>query len=123
MRDRQIRRLPVVDGAGRLVGIVTEGDISHVSGSPETDVQLYDLQHSIQQLPIREIMTTSLVTVTAGTPLADAARLMWEYRIGGIPVVEKDQVVGVLSASDLFRFVMATEQLAIALPDHQLFYL
>lgn len=116
MLEHGIRRVPVVDAVGCLVGIVTEGDVAHVSGSPETDVQTYDLQHIIRDLPIRAIMKHPVLTVTAHTHIAEAARLMWEHRINGLPVVEGDQVVGVLSASDLFRFVMATESVVFA-PD------
>src|SRR5262245_24521461 len=84
MREQRIRRLPVVDGAGRLVGIVTEGDINRVSDSPATDVREYNLYHRAGDLPIGDIMTRAVVTVAADTPILEVARLLLEHRIGGV---------------------------------------
>jgi CBS domain-containing protein len=107
MRERRIRRLPVVDGAGQLVGIVTEGDINRVSDSPATDVRDYNLYHRAGDLPIGDIMTQAVVTVAADTPILEVARLLLEHRIGGVPVVEDGRVVGVITESDLFRLIVA----------------
>lgn len=109
MQERHIRRLPVVDTTGRLVGIITEGDINRVSDSPATDVQIYNLYHRINDLPIRDLMTRAVVTVTPDTPIMDVARLLLEHRIGGVPVMEAGQVLGVITESDLFRLIVAHE--------------
>jgi CBS domain-containing protein len=109
MREQRIRRLPVVDVAGRLVGIVTEGDINRVSDSPATDVRDYNLYHRVGDLPIGEIMTQPVVTVAADTPILEVARLLLEHRIGGVPVVEDRHVIGVITESDLFRLIVARE--------------
>ena len=106
MRERRIRRLPVVD-ADRLVGIVTEGDINRVSDSPATDVREYNLYHQARDLPIRDIMTRTLVTVAPDTPIMEVAQRLLESRIGGVPVVQDGQVVGVITESDLFRLIIA----------------
>ena len=106
LRQRRIRRLPVVDARGRLVGIVTEGDINRISDSHVTDVRDYNLYHRIIDLTIGEIKTCEVVTVTPDTPIIDVARLLLEHRIGGVPVLDGDQVVGVISESDLFRLII-----------------
>lgn len=109
LRQRRIRRLPVVDAAGRLVGIVTEGDINRVSDSHVTDVRDYNLYHRVSDLPIGEIMTREVVTSTPDMPIIEVARLLLDHRIGGVPVVEDDQVVGVVTESDLFRLIVSQE--------------
>ena len=109
--DRRIRRLPVVDANGQLVGIVTEGDINRVSDSHITDVRDYNLYHRVADLPVEEIMTRDPVTVTPDTPIIDVARLLLEHRIGGVPVVEGDRVVGIVTESDLFKLILTADQL------------
>jgi len=111
LRQHRIRRLPVVDAEGKLVGIVTEGDINRVSESHVTDVRDYNLYHRVGDLPIGEIMTRDLVTVTLDMPIIEVARQLLEHRIGGVPVVEDERVVGVITESDLFRLIVASYQL------------
>ena len=74
MAERRVRRLPVVDRAGQLVGIITEGDINRVSDSPATDVRDYNLYHRARDLPIRELMTRQVVTVAPETPIMQVAQ-------------------------------------------------
>lgn len=105
LRERRIRRVPVVDRSGRLVGIVTEGDISRVSHSHETDVREYNLYHRVSDLPVGDIMTRDVAAVSPDTPIADLARVLYERRIGGVPVVEGERVVGVITESDLLRMI------------------
>jgi CBS domain-containing protein len=111
LRQHHIRCLPVMDAEGRLVGIVTEGDINRVSDSHVTDVRDYNLYHRIGNLPIGEIMTHDPVTVTPDTPIIEVARLLLDNRIGGVPVLEDARVVGVVTESDLFRLIVTTYQI------------
>src|SRR6476659_752013 len=100
LTQQHVRRLPVVDEAGRLVGIVTEGDINRVSDSPITDVRDYNLYHRVADLPIEAIMSGTVVTVVPDTPILALAQRLLEQRIGGVPVVDEGQVVGVITESD-----------------------
>jgi CBS domain-containing protein len=108
IREQHIR-LPVVDGAGQLVGIVTDDDINRVSDSPATDVRDYNLYHRVSDLPIADIMTRTVVTVAADTSIREVARLLLEHRIGGVPVLEDGYVIGVITKSDLFRLIVALD--------------
>jgi CBS domain-containing protein len=104
--QQRVRRLPVVNAAGQLVGIVTEGDVNRVSDSHVTDVRDYSLYHRVADLPIGEIMTRAVVTVTPDTSITDVAQLLLDHRIGGVPVVEQGRIVGMITESDLFRLIV-----------------
>jgi CBS domain-containing protein len=106
LRECQIRRAPVVDAGGHLVGIITEGDINRVSDSHVGDVRDYDLYHRVADLPISVIVARDVVTATPDMPIMQVAQLLLEHRIGGVPVVEDGQVVGMITESDLFRLIV-----------------
>lgn len=104
MRDRKIRRIPVVDRHQRLVGIVSERDMLHAAPSPATSLSIWEMNYLLWKLSIGDIMTKKVVTVDPDTPLQDAAQLMIEHRIGGLPVVDADKhVIGVITETDIFK--------------------
>lgn len=109
LRERRIRRIPVVDAAGRLAGIVTEGDINRISDSHITDGREINLYHRAGDLPVGDVMTRAVVTVGPDAPVMEVARLLLQHRIGGIPVVDEGQVVGIITESDLFRLIVAQQ--------------
>jgi CBS domain-containing protein len=115
LEQQHIRRLPVVNAAGQLVGIVTEGDVNRVSDSHVTDVRDYSLYHRVADLPIGEIMIRTVVTVTPDTSIMEVARLLLDHRIGGVPVVEEGRIVGMITESDLFRLIVV-QQAAVVDP-------
>ncbi|MEI6776746.1 MAG: CBS domain-containing protein [Chloroflexales bacterium] len=104
-----IRRLPVVNAAGCLVGIVTEGDINRISDSPDRDIHHYNLYYRVHDLPLRKIMRRPVITVSPDTPLHEAAHLMVAWRISGLPVLHNGQVVGLITVSDLLRRLIMAE--------------
>ena len=106
LQDRGIRRVPVVDAAGQLVGIVTEGDINKISASHESDVRDYNMYHRVADLPLRDIMSRTVHTATPEMLIMDVAQILLDQRIGGVPVVENGQVVGMITESDLFRLIV-----------------
>lgn len=106
MKERKIRRLPVVDDHGHLVGIVTRGDIREASPSDATTLSIYELNYLLAKLTVDKIMTKNPVTVSPDTLVKDAARLMLEHKIGGLPVVENGKVVGIITESDIFRIMV-----------------
>jgi CBS domain-containing protein len=116
LQQQRIRRLPIVDAQGQLVGIVTEGDINRISASPATDVCDFNMYHRVADLPIRDVMTRDVHTVTPDTPIGEVAQKLIDYRIGGVPVIEHGRIVGVITESDLFRVIVAAYQAARSAP-------
>jgi acetoin utilization protein AcuB len=103
MKQRRIRRVPVTDRDGRLVGIVTRGDVREASPSNATSLSIYEVHYLLAQLTVDAIMTRNPKTVTPDTSIKEAARIMLESKISGLPVVENDRVVGIITESDIFR--------------------
>ena len=105
MKERRIRRLPVVDG-GKLAGILTLGDVREASPSDATSLSIYELNYLLAKLSVDRIMTRKVLSVGPDTTIREAARMMLENKIGGLPVVEIGKVVGMLTESDIFRMVV-----------------
>lgn len=103
MRDRNVRRLPVVDSNGSLVGIVSDKDLYLASPSPATSLDIFELRYLLSRLNVEKIMSTPVITVTPKTPLEEAARIMADKKIGGLPVIEGNSLVGIITESDLFK--------------------
>lgn len=101
MREKQINRLPVVE-KGKLVGIVTDGDLREVSPSPATTLSIFELNYLVGKTPIREVAVKKVITCTPDTKIEDAALLMRENGIGALPVVEDGKLVGIVTESDIF---------------------
>lgn len=103
MRTNKFRRLPVVDG-GKLVGIVTDRDLRAVSASPATALSIFELNYLLAKMKVKEIMQKKVVTISAGATVEEAAILMYNHRIGGLVVVNDQQVVaGVITETDIFK--------------------
>lgn len=110
MSEYNIRRLPVVDKKGNLVGIVTLGDIREASPSDATSLSIWELNYLLARLKIDHIMTADPVTVYANDTIAIAAGLMLENKVSGLPVLEPvdESLIGIITESDIFRLVVQT---------------
>jgi CBS domain-containing protein len=108
MRERNVRRFPVTRH-GKLIGIVTLGDIREASPSKATTLSIWELNYLWAQLTVERVMTHRVCTVSPDALLATAARVMLDHKISGLPVVESDRVVGIITESDLFRAIIASE--------------
>lgn len=104
MHTHHIRRLPVVDKTGKLIGIVSERDLLYASPSPATSLSVWELNYLLSKLEVQELMKREVFTTTPDTPIEEAARVMVERKIGGLPVIDKYyHVVGVITETDIFK--------------------
>jgi acetoin utilization protein AcuB len=103
MRQNRVRRLPVVDRHGNLLGIVSEKDLLYASPSPATSLSVYEIGYLLSKLKVKEIMTREVITVCPDCPIEEAARIMVDHKIGGLPVVEDGRLVGIITETDLFK--------------------
>ncbi len=108
MKERGIRRLPVVDGTGRVIGIVSDRDIKEASPSKATTLDAHELYYLLSELTVKGIMTSNPITVTPEDSVEKVALLMEEKGFGGIPVVdEKGIAVGIITARDIYKIFIA----------------
>ena len=103
MREKKIRRLPVLDSRGKLVGIVSDKDLLYASPSPVSSLSVWEMNYLLAKLKVEEVMTRAVITVTEETPLEEAARIMADNKIGGLPVMRGEMMVGIVTETDLFK--------------------
>jgi acetoin utilization protein AcuB len=116
MQEREIRHLPVVDDAGRLLGMVSDGDLRRAAFAPaladylsvSARRHLEKLGATFDNLRVRDVMTWGAVTIGPLGPLAQAAALMFERRVGSLPVVEGSQLVGIVTERDVLKALAST---------------
>ena len=106
MRQKKVRRMPVVDKRGHLVGIVAEKDLLYASPSPATSLNVYEIGYLLSKLKVKEIMARDVVTVTEDEPLEEAARVMVDSGVSGLPVVRDRLVVGIITETDIFKVLI-----------------
>jgi CBS domain-containing protein len=108
IREHNIRRLPVVDH-DKLVGIVTLGDIREARPSNATTLSVYELNYLLDTLTAKDFMTRTPVTISPEATVQEAAKLMLEHKIGGIPVVEDGKLVGIITETDFCRLLLSEQ--------------
>ncbi|MFW6115605.1 MAG: CBS domain-containing protein [Chloroflexota bacterium] len=106
MHSEDVRRLPVLDKRGKMVGIVSELDLLKVSPSPATSLSVYEIPYLLAKVKMKDVMTKDVITVAEDTPLEEAARIMADNKIGGMPVMREDKLVGIITETDLFKTFM-----------------
>ena len=104
MREHGFRRLPVVNKKNELIGIVSERDLLHAAPSPATSLSIWEMNYLLWKLKIDELMTHKVVSVSLDTPIEEAAQLMVNTKIGGLPIVDdNNHVQGVITETDIFK--------------------
>lgn len=105
MRKERVSRYPVMK-KGKMVGIVSEDDLLNASPSDVTSLSVFEINYLLSKITVERVMTHEVVTVTENTPLEEAARLMADHRIGGIPVMRGEEIVGMITQTDIFRIFL-----------------
>ena len=106
MRERRVRRFPVVDGTGKLVGMVSEKDLLYASPSPATTLSVYEIGYLLSKVKVKQVMNVKPVTIDDDCPLEEAARIMVDSRVSGLPVLHQGRLVGIITETDLFKIFL-----------------
>ena len=102
MRDQKLHRLPVIEN-DKLVGLVTEGTIAEASPSKATSLSIYEMNYLLNKTKVRDVMIHDVVTISQYASLEDATYLMLKNKIGILPVVDNEQVYGIITDRDIFK--------------------
>ncbi|MBE7555000.1 MAG: CBS domain-containing protein [Anaerolineales bacterium] len=102
MESEHIRRAPVVKD-GKLVGIVAQKDLLNASPSPVTSLSVWEIHDLVSKITVKRVMTSKVITIQEDTPLEEAARLMADHKIGGLPVLHGDKIIGIITETDIFK--------------------
>jgi CBS domain-containing protein len=103
MQRTDVSRLIVVDEAGALVGIVTWGDVAEAWPSRFSPLEPFEVRELMARVLVEEVMTVPIVSIDPDASVAEAASLMFEHRVGALPVIEDGRVAGILTNSDLLQ--------------------
>ncbi|MBN1889073.1 MAG: CBS domain-containing protein [Thermoflexales bacterium] len=106
MREKKVRRLPVLDSHGKLAGIVSDKDLLYASPSPATTLAVWEIPDLLAKIKVETVMARDVISVSEDTPLEEAARIMVDNRIGGLPVMQAQTLVGIITETDLFKVLL-----------------
>jgi acetoin utilization protein AcuB len=101
MREQDLHRLPVIEN-DKLVGLVTEGTIAEASPSKATSLSIYEMNYLLNKTKVKDVMIKDVITVSAYASLEDATYLMYKNKVGILPVIDNDQLYGVITDRDIF---------------------
>ena len=102
MREKGLRRLPVIEH-DKLVGLVTEGTMAEASPSKATSLSIYEMNYLLNKTKVGDIMIKNVLTVSKYASLEDAIYIMLQNKVGVLPVVDNDQISGIITDKDVFR--------------------
>lgn len=103
MHDKKIRRVPVMDKNGKLAGIISDRDVRENMPSPATTLSKWEINTLLDKLTAAEMMTSPVLVTSPDCPLEEAARVLIDKKIGALPVVKDDDLVGIITETDFFR--------------------
>ena len=125
LKEKNIRRVPVVDEGNRVLGIISDRDVKAASPSKATSLDMHEINYLLAKVTAKDIMTKNPITIGATDTIEKAAMLMLDHRCGSLPVVEESgRVVGIITDHDVFKAMVDTTgvrqggfQLGLRVPD------
>lgn len=101
MQEGGFRHLPIVDAYDRVVGIVSDHDLREAAPSDATALSRQELTYLLSRLAVRDVMSAPVVSARPAEPAETAAIRMRERKIGALPVIEDDRLVGIVTTTDM----------------------
>ncbi len=106
MSDNNIRHVPIVDEAGKLVGLVTQRSLFGALRTEESDLSQFEVSYILSKIQAHHVMVEDVITIGQDVPAEEAARVMADERIGCLPVMGDGELVGIITDNDLFNAML-----------------
>jgi acetoin utilization protein AcuB len=106
MLDQKVRHLPVVKSDDKMIGLIAEDDLLKAEPSSATSLSVWEIHYLLMEVKVKAVMVKNVITTTEDTPIEEAAHLMLDHKIGCLPVMRDDKLVGIITESDIFRTFM-----------------
>lgn len=106
MDREKISKMPVLDDAGKLIGVITKTDLKKTMPSDATTLDIYELSYLISKMTVEKVMKKNPITIQKDATIEEAAKLMAEKGISSVIVMDGDVLAGILTKSDLFKAVV-----------------
>lgn len=108
MKDKKVRRLPVVDEDRHVIGIISDRDVKDASPSKATTLDMHELYYLLSELKVKDIMTKNPVCAKARDSVEGVAITLTERAFGGMPVVDdENKIIGIITESDIFQVLVS----------------
>ena len=106
MLEQKVRHLPVVKPDGKMIGLIAEEDLLKAEPSSATSLSVWEIHYLLMEVKVKAVMVKEVITTTEDTPIEEAAHIMLDNKIGSLPVIRDDKLVGIITESDIFRTLM-----------------
>jgi acetoin utilization protein AcuB len=106
MRNDKVRRYPVVDKNGKMIGIVTESDLLNAKPSEATTLSMWEISTLLSKITVERVMTKDVITTAEDCPIEEAARVMSDNQISALPVMRGKSLVGMITETDIFHILL-----------------
>ena len=106
MDEQKVRHLPVVKSDDKMLGLIAEDDLLKAEPSSATSLSVWEIHSLLMEVKVKAVMVKDVITTTEDTPIEEAAHLMLDNKIGCLPVMRDDKLVGIITESDIFRTFM-----------------
>lgn len=127
MKEKGIRRLPVVDDKGKLLGMLSDRDVKEASPSKATTLDVHELYYLLSEIKVKNIMTPNPLTIRDTDTVLKCAAIMHDKKISGLPVLnDQDQLVGIMTQNEVYSVLLSITgvyhggiQFGLKLPDER----
>jgi acetoin utilization protein AcuB len=106
MNEQNVRHLPVVKSDDKMIVLIAEDDLLKAEPSSATSLSVWEIHYLLMKVKVKTVMVKNIITTTEDTPIEEAAHLMLDHKIGCLPVIRDNKLVGIITEGDIFRTFM-----------------